>query len=78
MIFLQFLNEFTSLLQNFNNKTRYCIGVPRFCRKDPRKNWGLAIWPLAGLEAGEAEAGRIPVAWLAGGEGLGVEEQEGS
>ena len=33
---------------------------------------------MAGLEAGEAEAGRNPAAWLTGGEGPRVEEQEGS
>ena len=46
-------------------------------QKDPEKNWGLAIWPLAGLEIGAAGPGRIPVGLLAGGEGKGAEEVQG-
>ena len=67
MIFLRFSIEFTSLLRNFSNKNRYCIGVLRFCREDPKKNWGLAVGPLAGkqgrgglcrADSGEGEARR--------------------
>ena len=46
-------------------------------QKDPEKNWGLAIWPLAGLEAGAAGHGRIPVGLLTGSEGKGAEEVKG-
>jgi len=46
-------------------------------QKDPEKNWGLAIWPLAGLEVGAAGPGRIPVSLLAGGEDKGAEEVMG-
>jgi hypothetical protein len=74
--FSTILIEFTSSLQNYSNKIRYCIGVPIFCRKDPRKNWGLAIWPLAGLGTEEWHGGRIPAGSLAGGEGKYGEEKE--
>ena len=76
MIFLRFSIEFTSLLRNFRNKNRYCIGVLRFYREDPKKNWGLAVGPLAGKQGRAAFAGPIPArARLAGGEG-GVERLE--
>ena len=46
-------------------------------QKDPEKIWGLAIWPLAGLEVGAAGPGRILVGLLVGGEGKGAEEVKG-
>ena len=76
MIFLRFSIEFTSLLRNFSNKNRYCIGVLRFCREDPKKNWGSQLGPWSGNRGGAAFAGPIPArARLAGGEG-GVERLE--
>jgi len=43
----------------------------RLCTEAPRKIWGLAILPLAGLGAGEAAGGQNPAAPVTGGEGEG-------
>ena len=77
MISLRFSIEFTNLLRNFSNKNRYCIGVLRFCRKDPKKICGLAVGPLASLQNRGAAAAEFPASSLASGEGPVGEKEEG-
>ena len=77
MISLRFSIEFTNLLRNFSNKNRYCIGVLRFCRNDPKKICGLAVGPLVGLQNRGAAAAEFLASSLAGGEGPVGEKEEG-
>ena len=51
---------------------------PWFCRNNPRRIWGLAMWPLAGESRGGGSGRLFPATGLAGGEGTWVEEEEGS